>query len=183
MWWVVGALTLLLVVAYLAWLVARVNRLHERADAATRALDAKLVRRAAAAAVLADDLLLTAPAVAADLYAAARAALDAVPAEREAAENDLTRLLRDLPAEVTGPESSWHEVVTASRRVGLARQVHTDVVRDALAVRGLKVVRLLWLARRHGAPAYFDIGDAGLEQPNGSGEVAVSSATRQAAGA
>jgi hypothetical protein len=183
MWWVVGALALLLVVAYLGWLEARVDRLHGRADAAARALDAKLVRRAAAAAVLADELVPTAPAVAADLYAAARAALDAAPADREAAENDLTRVLRDLPVEATGPEPAWPEVVTASRRVGLARQVHTDVVRDAHVVRGLKVVRLLRLAGRHGVPAYFDIGDPVLEARNGPAEVAVSTATGPASGA
>lgn len=166
-WWVAGAVVAVLVVAYLVWLAGRVNRLHRRADAAARALDAKLVRRAAAAAVLADTLAAAAPRAAADLYAAARAALDAEPAEREAAENDLTRTLRELPALVPGlvPDSApaWPDVVTASRRVGLARQVHTDVVRDALAVRRLVPVRLLGLARRHGEPGYFDIDDPGLD--------------------
>jgi hypothetical protein len=48
-------------------------------------------------------------------------------------------------------------VVTASRRLGLARQVHTDVVRDTLAVRRRRVVRAFGLARRHGEPGYFDV--------------------------
>lgn len=161
-WWVWGALAVLLTVAYLCWLTARVNRLHRRAETATAALDASLVRRAAAAAVLAEELAATEPRAAADLYAAARAALDAEPAEREPAENDLTLALRRWFA-AAGPGPAWSGVVTASRRVGLARQVHTDVVRDALAVRRRVLVRALRLARRHGQPGYFDVDDPALE--------------------
>lgn len=184
-WWVWGIVAVLLVATYLVLLAARVNRLHRRAAAATAALDASLVRRAAAAAVLADELALSQPQLAADLYAAARAALDAEPAEREAAENDLTLALRRMPspdgsagsrgsagsagsdAAAGGGEvePAWSNVVTASRRVGLARQVHTDVVRDALAVRRRVPVRALGLARRHGEPAYFDVDDPMLAPP------------------
>jgi hypothetical protein len=159
--WVVVALLLLAV--YLTWLTARVNRLHRRAAAAAAALDAALVRRAAAAAVLADQLAGAWPEAAGDLYAAARAALDAGPEEREAAENDLTVALRRLPEQAPDPMPGWPGVVTASRRVGLARQVHTDVVRDALAVRRRVPVRVLRLSRRHPEPGYFDVGDPGLD--------------------
>src|SRR5262245_57480325 len=83
MWWVVAVVALVVVVAtYLTWLAARVDRLHERAATAGKALDAHLVRRAAAAAVLAEERLLP------DLYAAARAALDAAPSQ-EASRNGL----------------------------------------------------------------------------------------------
>jgi Tfp pilus assembly protein PilX len=159
-WWVWGIVAVLLVATYLSLLAARVNRLHRRASTATAALDASLVRRAAAAAVLAEELAVAQPSEAADLYAAARAALDAEPAEREAAENDLTLALRRLP----DPDgvTAWTNVVTASRRVGLARQVHTDVVRDARAVRRRVPVRALGLSRRHGEPAYFDVDDPTL---------------------
>src|SRR5690606_41246086 len=61
-----------------------------------RSLDACLVRRAAAATLLADELSTTAPQAAAQVRAAARTALAATPAEREAAENDLTQVLRQL---------------------------------------------------------------------------------------
>jgi hypothetical protein len=166
-WWVWGIVAVLLVATYLTLLATRANRLHRRAASATAALDASLLRRAAAAAVLADELTATRPQVAADLYAAARAALDAEPAEREAAENDLTLALRRMPipdglagaAESGNVQPAWSNVVTASRRVGLARQVHTDLVRDALAVRRRIPVRVLGLARRHGEPAYFDVDD------------------------
>jgi hypothetical protein len=164
-WWGVwGALVVLLLAAYLTWLAGRVNRLHRRAASATAALDASLVRRAAAAAVLADQLGPDVPDVAADLYAAARAALDAEPAEREAAENALTLALRRLPRQAPAPlPESWPAVVTASRKVGLARQVHTDLVRDARALRQRVPVRVLRLARQHGEPAYFDVDDPGLD--------------------
>jgi hypothetical protein len=51
------------------------------------------------------------------------------------------------------------ELARAGRRVALARQVHNDLVRDALALRRRRLVRVLRLARRHPVPAYFDIDD------------------------
>lgn len=183
-WWAAwGAVAVLLVVAYVTWLAARVNRLHRRAEAATAALDATLVRRAAAAVVLADELAAVRPRAAAGVYATARAALDAEPAEREAAENDLTLTLRRLPDRAPEPLPSWSGVVTASRRVSLARQVHTDVVRDARAVRRRVPVRVLGLARRHAEPAYFDVGDPGLDGPADPYRTAATAADREDAAA
>lgn len=152
MWWVVGVVTVVVLVStYLTWTASRVDRLHARAAAAAKALDAALLRRAAAAAVLAEERS------ALELYAAARIALDAPPDEREAAENDLTRQLRALPL-----DSGTEALVAASRRLAVARQVHTDLVRDALAVRQRPIVRLLRMTRRHPPPAYFDIDDPNL---------------------
>ncbi|SCL49306.1 hypothetical protein GA0070604_1883 [Micromonospora eburnea] len=128
MWWVVGALVVVgLVSAYLFWTANRVERLQTRAESAARALDAHLLRRAAAAAVLAEKRY------GVELYAAARIALDAVPEEREAAENDLTRQLRAVELDPDDP--ACEAVIAASRRLALARQVHTDLVRDARAAR------------------------------------------------
>jgi hypothetical protein len=155
MWWVVGVCALVAVLcAYLVWTARRVDRLHVRAQAAARALDAHLVRRAAAAAVVAEAR------DAVELYAAARIALDARPDEREAAENDLTRQLRAVPLDATDPHA--RTLVAASRRVALARQVHTDLVRDALLARGRPLVRLFRMGRRHGRPTYFDVSDPTL---------------------
>lgn len=152
MWWVAGGVLLVvLATAYLFWLSARVERLHLRVSAAARALDAHLLRRAAAAAVLAEERDVG------ELYAAARAALDAGPDEREAAENDLTRQLRAVG--LTGGERTADAVIAASRRLALARQVHTDLVRDALSLRDRPLVRLFRMARRHDRPSYFDIDD------------------------
>ncbi|MFY1649666.1 hypothetical protein ACN27J_02050 [Solwaraspora sp. WMMB762] len=154
--WVVGvSVAVVLLSAYLTWTAARVDRLHVRVAAAARALDAHLLRRAAAAAVLAEEKY------AVELYAAARIALDAAsPEEREAAENDLTRQLRATA--LTSPDPATEAVVVASRRLVLARQLHTDLVRDALLARRRPLVRLLRFGRRHDEPRYFDIDDPTL---------------------
>jgi Tfp pilus assembly protein PilO len=153
MWWIVAVVAVVVLVAtYVTWIAARLDRLHARAAAAQAALDAHLVRRAAAAAELADSLSRG------ELRQAARAALDAVPDERELAENDLTRELRRVPQ-----SDGVGGVVEASRRVALTRQMHNDSVRDALSVRRRPLVRLLRLARRHPAPRYFDVDDPMLD--------------------
>jgi hypothetical protein len=158
MWWVMGVVAVVaLLSAYLLWTARRVERLHVRAESAGRALDAHLVRRAAAAAVVAERVDVV------ELYAAARLALDAGPDEREAAENDLTLLLRSVP--LIGTDPAAHTVIATSRRAALARQVHTDLVRDALAARRRPVVRALRMARRHPRPGYFDIVDPTLAVP------------------
>ncbi len=177
MWWVVVVVGVVVGVAtYVTWTAARVDRLHRRASSATAALDAQLGRRANAAAALGEA------AGRPGLTIAANGALGAHPAEREAAENDLTRQLRAAvsgapavfagpgagsgagPGGAAGPDSpTFAELVSVSRRVALARQMHTDVVRDALAVRLRRPVRLFRLARRHPQPAYFDVDDPSLD--------------------
>jgi hypothetical protein len=148
--WVTGVIAaVLLLSAYLTWTSRRVARLHVRAASAARALDAHLLRRAAAAAVVAERYALV------ELYAAARIALDAEPDEREAAENDLTRQLGAQP--LVAGDLATQTLVATSRRAALARQVHTDLVRDALAARHRPIVRLLRMSRHHPRPGYFDI--------------------------
>jgi hypothetical protein len=156
MWWVVAVVAVVVLVAtYLTWTAARVDRLHARAYAAYAALDAQLVRRAVAAAAVAEAAQLP------SLMYAARISLDARPEGRDFAENDLTRQLRGVVVEPH--TAALAELVAVSRRVALARQVHTDVVRDALAVRRRIVVRALRLAGKHPRPAYFDVDDPTLE--------------------
>jgi len=158
MWWVVGALAVAAALsAYLAWTAHRVERVHLRAASAGRALDAHLLRRAAAAAVVAERTEFI------ELYAAARLALDAEPDEREIAENDLTRQLQT--ARLTGADAATRTLVATSRRVVLARQVHTDLVRDALTARRRPLVRLLRMARGYERPRYFEIVEPTLPEP------------------
>jgi hypothetical protein len=155
MWWVSGVIVVTAALsAYLAWTSHRVERVHVRAASAGRALDQHLLRRAAAAAVVAERSDVP------ELYAAARLALDAAPDEREVAENDLTRQLRSHP--LTGTDPATRTLIATSRRVVLARQVHTDLVRDALTARGRPLVRLLRMARRYPRPSYFDIVEPAL---------------------
>ena len=163
MWWVVGVvLVLALLSAYLGWTAHRVERVHLRVQSAERALEAHLLRRAAAAAVVAEH------ADAVELYAAARLALDAEPGEREAAENDLTRQLQALPPQALPPPATGaatRTLIATSRRAILARQVHTDLVRDALTARRRPLVRLLGMARRYPLPQYFDIVEPTVPPP------------------
>jgi hypothetical protein len=157
MWWVVGTLAVVAALsAYLAWTAHRVERVHVRAASAGRALDAHLLRRAAAAAVVAEHTEFV------ELYAAARLALDAEPDEREAAENDLTRQLKAV--QLTGTDVATRTLVATSRRVVLARQVHTDLVRDALTARRRPLVRLLRMARSYERPRYFEIVEPTLPE-------------------
>jgi hypothetical protein len=160
MWVVVTVVAVVVLIAtYLTWLATRVDRLHARAAAAYSALDAQSVRRAAAAAEVGERDGLT------DVLTASRAVLAAHPDDRETAENDLTRTLRAVAGKVdlVGPPG----VEEASRRLALARQVHADTVRDALAVRRRPLVRLLRLARRHDPmPRFFDIDEPTLDDPH-----------------
>lgn len=130
----------------------RLDRLHVRTDAAKAALFAALERRAVvarAAAVLLDDQALLATAARAETAAAS---------EREAAENDLGKLLGDLPVErLPGPLRA--ELTDAEQRVMLARRVHNDAVRDTLALRSRRLVRWLRLAGTAPVPGYFEIAE------------------------
>ncbi len=168
MWLVVAVVTLVVGVAtYLTWIAARVDRLHARAAAAYSALDAQSVRRAAAARLWAESHGL------ADVQDAANAVLDAVPDDREQAENKLTARLRAALGPLVAPAftpdagpvdgTDVAPVVEASRRLGLARQVHTDLVRDARAVRRHPLVRLFGFARRHPEPSFFDVNEPTLD--------------------
>ena len=148
-----------LLASYVTWTAGRLDRMHARVDAAWAALDAQLVRRAAAARALRSQLP-PGPAASA-LEAAASASLAAGPAGREAVENDLSRALK--AASVLVPDdTSLTELETASTRVGLARSFHNTAVTDTRALRRRRLPRALRLAGRRAMPTYFDIDDTVL---------------------
>lgn len=158
MWWLAGVVVVVAWLAtYLTWTVARVERLHTRADDALAALVGKLNVRAKTALVLADTSQDRLGRHAEALRASAYAALESRPEERETAENDLTRILRQLP--LPADDLVFDDVRQANRRVAIARQVHTDVVRDALHARFRRLTRLCGLARNLPRPTYFNIDD------------------------
>jgi hypothetical protein len=167
MWEIVTVVAVVVLVAtYVTWIAARVDRLHARAAAAFSALDAQSIRRAAAATALTvgtgdGAAALDRPDALRQAKVAAQAVLAAHPDDREAAENDLTHTLRTAAAHCG--VDALPGVAEASRRLALARQVHGDLVRDALAVRRQPLVRVLALARRHPAPRFFDIDEPTLE--------------------
>jgi hypothetical protein len=148
---------LVLAVVYVTWTAGRLDRLHARVDAAWAALDAQLVRRAAAARAVAGTL--PPGPVAETLDAAARAALEAGAEGREACENDLSRALRAaLPLPPDSAELG--ELETATTRVGLARSFHNAAVGDTRAIRLRRIPRALRLAGHRALPQFFEIDTA-----------------------
>lgn len=167
---------------YVTWTAGRLDRLHARVDAAWAALDAQLVRRAAAARALVPALP---PGEAAQaLQAAATASLAGGPVAREQVENDLSRALRAavplLPAGLpsaglraasqvaltsTRPDSLTavlQELESAVSRVGLARSLHNVAVADTRGIRLRRMPQALRLAGRRAMPLQFDIDDTAL---------------------
>lgn len=164
---VAAVLGLLLVAWYLSWTASRLDRLHARVEGARASLDAQLVRRAALTLELATSGLLD-PASSMLLAVTASEARDAVEADRELAESDLSAALRatfvdaetvdDLAEDPRG-RVFVAELASAGQRVELARRFHNDAVRSAQAVRRRRLVRRLRLAGHAPAPHSFEIDD------------------------
>lgn len=154
---------------YLAWLASRLRRLHARVDAAADALSLRLVRRAVVATELAGTLSDLRPEAGVALDQAARAALRAPRAEREAAHNDLTRAIQEAVRRCELSASRLSEVfatvMAENRRVEMARALYNDTVRDTVALRRQRFPRALRLASYLPTPGYFDI-DTALTLPN-----------------
>jgi 8-oxo-dGTP pyrophosphatase MutT (NUDIX family) len=159
---VVVVLVVVLLVALVLgpWLLGtatRLDRLHVRTDAAWAGMDAALARRAVVArAVVAAGCL--PPATADALRAAADRAELADRVEREAAENELSRLLGELDRAAI-PVGLAEELDDTEQRVMLARRVHNDAVRDTRALRRRRLVRWLRLAGTAVRPEYFEIAE------------------------
>jgi hypothetical protein len=156
-----------LAVVLTAWVVltlTRLDRLHARVDAAQSALDAQLVRRAAALLQLAErpDAQLPVAQVM-DLTSTAREALALrqwQDPERQAVENQVGRAiagLRDDRARL--PVDAVSELVESATRVMIARRFFNDAVHDTRTLRARRMPRLLHLAGRRELPSFFDIDD------------------------
>jgi hypothetical protein len=143
---------------WVSWTVTRLDRLHGRTALARSALDAALVRRAAALQALAShsDTALG-PQREARLLELAGASLDADESTREAAENDLSRSLHDIPA--GADPALLADLTDAARRVALARRFYNDAVRDTVLLRRRRLPRLLRLGGAEPLPAFFEIDD------------------------
>ena len=148
---------------YVTWTAGRLDRLHARVDASWAALDAALVRRAAAARAVAGRL--DDPRAGAVLAEAAAAALEGGVAERERVENDLSRALKaSLPHVLHDApgDAAAAELQTAATRVGLARSFHNAAVKDTRTVRLRRLPRALRLAGHRALPEYFEIDDTAV---------------------
>lgn len=169
---VVVAVVVLLFALYLVWVAGRLDRLHRRVAAGRQALDTQLRHRASAAVAVVD-----APAVDAEthvrftaVHRAAQVSLEA-SADAEATANDLSRALRAaVPLALRHPSidpSAIGDLAVSNRRLGVARQVYNDAVRDTLGLRRRKVVRALRMSRRYPRPSYFDIDECDLSALDG----------------
>jgi hypothetical protein len=143
-----SALAVILVAVYVTWTAGRLDRLHARVDAAWAALDAQLVRRSAAARALGVP----------PVSAAADAALEAAPADRQDRENDLSRALRAAWPAVP-PGAARDELEAAASRVALARSFHNGAVTNARTQRRRRLVRALRLAGHREMPQFFDVDE------------------------
>ncbi|TYK42913.1 hypothetical protein [Actinomadura decatromicini] len=171
--WIIDVLfwvaVVFLVGVYVSWRATRLDRLHVRVETARAALDAALVRRAAAALELAASRLLD-PAASLVLATAAHEARTADADNREFAESDLSRALRAvvdqpgfagaLTAGAPGAgEAALDELASSAARVAYARRFYNDAVRQARAARRKPLIRVLPLAGRAPLPDFFEIDD------------------------
>ena len=156
------AVSLLVLFAFAVWgyrTANRLDRLHVRYDLSWQALDSALARRAVVArAVAADAFGGAANAEADQLVELADAAERAPRQAREACENSLSAALATVdPAAV--PTGLIAELADAETRVLLARRFHNDAVRDTLALRDGRLVRLFRLGGKAALPSYFEIAE------------------------
>ncbi|MDH6193606.1 8-oxo-dGTP pyrophosphatase MutT (NUDIX family) [Mycobacterium frederiksbergense] len=152
---VVAVVVLLLVAGWAYQTANRLDRLHVRYDLSWQALDGALARRAVVARAVALDAYAGAP-EGKRLAALAAAAERAPRPTREAAENELAAALAAVDP-VGLPVALVAELADAEARVLLARRFHNDAVRDTLALRERRAVRVLRLGGTAALPTYFEI--------------------------
>jgi hypothetical protein len=180
MTWTIIVLALLAIVLwsfYVSWRASRLDRLHNRVEAARTALDLALVRRASAASELASSGLLD-PAASLLLGDAVRRARQADSAERDLAESDLTRALRatlgdpvfrkelagegdaDHEAASQGTAELVAEVEAAAQQVFIARKFYNDLAGRTVYARRRPLARAMRLAGSAPLPRFFDMDDS-----------------------
>jgi hypothetical protein len=171
MTWTIVVLSVLVLVLFsfwVSWRASRLDRLHNRVEAARTALDLALVRRASAASELASSGVLD-PATSLLLADAVRRARQASAGERDLAESDLTRALRATVsepgfrkelAENVGATELVDEVEAAAHQVFIARKFYNDVAGRTIDDRRRFLVRVLRLWGSAKQPEFFDMDDA-----------------------
>jgi hypothetical protein len=160
-WLVVAVVAAVLVTMWVTFTLTRLDRLHARVDAAQAALDAQLVRRAAALQHVAERPDSGAPAERRQEFdAVAQEALASHHADggREPVENAVGRAIHELVAAALLPEATA-ELQEAATRVRIARGFYNDAVRDTRALRERRLPRIFHMAGRRVMPEFFDIDD------------------------
>ena len=165
---VVAAFAILVFGVYVSWRAGRLDRMHNRVEAARTALDLAMVRRSSSAYELASSGLLD-PANSLLLASAVRGAKDAGTSERDLAESDLTRALRatfsqpGLRSELEGREGAKEllaEVDAAAQQLFIARKFYNDVAARTIDARRRPLARLFRLSGNAPVPGFFEIDDS-----------------------
>lgn len=161
-WLVLAVVLAVLLSMWVTFTLTRLDRLHARVDAARAALDAQLVRRAAALQHVAEAPETGIRTAERTAYAElAQAALTTPgPEGREAAENAVGRAVREVAggSMAIGDEADA-ELREAAARVQVSRRFYNDAVRDTRTLRARRMPRLLRLAGTADLPQFFDIDD------------------------
>ncbi len=160
-WFVFAVLVAVLLTVWITFTLTRLDRLHARVDAAQAALDAQLVRRAAALLHVAESPDSGVASSDRGRYeSVAHTALGVAEAERAGAENAVGRALVDLASAASVVhEAAAAELREAATRVMISRRFYNDAVRDTRTLRERRMPKLLHLAGHRAMPQFFDIDD------------------------
>lgn len=171
-WFIFAVCVAVLLTMWVTFTLTRLDRLHARVDAAQAALDAQLVRRAAALLHVAESADSGVAEQRRGYYeTVASAALNVEATERHGVENAVGRALTELAASTPAVrEDAAAELREAAARVLIARRFYNDAVRDTRTLRARRMPRILHLAGRRAMPQFFDIDDT---LPVDTGEVPV----------
>ncbi len=159
-WLIAAVVVAVLITSWVTFTATRLDRLHARCDAAWAALDAQLVRRAAAVQHAAEQADGLDPDRRTAAVEAATAALhEADPARRQTGENAVGRALSALVDDQHLVADDRPELADTANRVMIARRFYNDAVRDTRSLRGRRMPRWLHLAGHRAEPQFFDIDD------------------------
>jgi hypothetical protein len=173
LWTYIVLIVLVVVVGgvYVSWRAGRLDRLHNRVEAARTALDLAMVRRSAVAYELASSGLLD-PATSLLLADAVRRAKEAKPDERDLAESDMTRSLRAAFGQPEfrvslacgdGAAELVAEVEAAAHQVYIARKFYNDVAARTIDARRRPLARVFRLSGNAPQPEFFEMDDTVAE--------------------
>lgn len=154
----------------LSWTAGRLDRMHIRLATAHASLDRQLIDRSAAVREVAVSGALD-PAATLVLVEAADVARSATHDEREAAESEVSRLLRAVLGDAEDAGEIWDradqghrellaELVASCERVRYAHRFHNDLVERTQGFRRRPVVRVCRLAGHAPWPLPFVVDDA-----------------------
>lgn len=169
-WILVLVLLVGMVAVFLSWTAGRLDRMHIRLTTAHASLDRQLIDRGSIVRDFAVSGLVD-PATTLVLVEAADNARTAPASGREAAEGELSRLLRTVLDPPDAASDVWEradephrellaDLVAACERVRYAHRFHNDLVERTRRMRRRAVVRVFRLAGRAPWPQPFVVDDA-----------------------